>query len=124
MPNAGFLEDVVFEDPAQTSVCEASDPSEGDASTEQGNGVQNEESDVVLDAKVDQHVTTDISEQLASEIGDLNLTETAEVEDLNVEDQHSFSVEEVDALLDKCLLQALHTSVKDKDLPMPASTLW
>ncbi len=34
------------------------------------------------------------------------------------------TIEEMDALLDKCLLEALHVTVKDKDLPMPGSTLW
>ncbi|XP_021834521.1 eukaryotic translation initiation factor 2D-like [Prunus avium] len=40
------------------------------------------------------------------------------------EDQHPLSTEDVDTLLEKCLLQALHTTVKDKDLPTPGSTLW
>jgi len=34
------------------------------------------------------------------------------------------TTEEIDSLLDKCLLQALYTSIKEKDLPMPGSTLW
>lgn len=36
----------------------------------------------------------------------------------------SMRPEEMDRLLDECLLQALYTTVKDKDLPMPAGNLW
>jgi translation initiation factor 2D len=36
----------------------------------------------------------------------------------------SMRPEEMDKLLDECLLQALYTTVKDKDLPMPAGNLW
>jgi translation initiation factor 2D len=36
----------------------------------------------------------------------------------------SMQPEEMDKLLDECLLQALYTTVKDKDLPMPAGNLW
>ncbi|KAJ0085815.1 hypothetical protein Patl1_07118 [Pistacia atlantica] len=42
----------------------------------------------------------------------------------NAAELHVLSTEDVDAHLDKCLLQALHTTVKDKDLPIPGSTLW
>eukprot|EP00897_Mesotaenium_endlicherianum_P007401 jgi/Mesen1/668/ME000109S10887 len=34
------------------------------------------------------------------------------------------TAEETDALLDRCLLQALRSTLKDKDLPIPSSTLW
>ncbi|KAJ0603929.1 putative SUI1 domain, PUA domain, PUA-like superfamily, SUI1 domain superfamily, Pre-PUA protein [Helianthus annuus] len=48
------------------------------------------------------------------------------LEDVVFEDpsQVSLSVEDVDALLDKCLLQAFYTTLKDKDLPIAGSTLW
>ncbi|GBG70581.1 hypothetical protein CBR_g6708 [Chara braunii] len=36
----------------------------------------------------------------------------------------SMTVDEVDALLEKSFLQALHTSVKDRDLPIAAGNLW
>lgn len=124
VPNAGYLEDVVFADPALTSVSEASDSCETDASADQGNAIHNEESNDVADAKDEQDVITEVSEPLTAAVDDLNLADTAEVDDSNFDEQHTLSVEEVDALLDKCLLQALHTSVKDKDLPMPGSTLW
>lgn len=124
MPNAGYLEDVVFADPAQTSVSKASDSCETDAAADQGNAIHNEESNDVADARDEQDVITEVSEQLTAEVDDLNLTDTAEVEESTVDEQRILSVEEIDALLDKCLLQALHMSVKDKDLPMPGSTLW
>lgn len=124
MPNAGFLEDVVFADPAQISVSEASDSLETDASADNGNAIHNEESNDIADARDKQGMITEVSEQLTAEVDDLNLTDAAEVEESNFDEQRTLSVEEIDALLDKCLLQALHVSVKDKDLPMPGSTLW
>lgn len=124
MPNAGFLEDVVFADPAQISVSEASDSCETDASADNGNAIHNEESNDIADARDKQDMITEVSEQLTAEVDDLNLTYAAEVEESNFDEQRTLSVEEIDALLDKCLLQALHVSVKDKDLPMPGSTLW
>lgn len=69
-------------------------------------------------------MTTDITEQMATAMGDMQVVENASEAELNVDNQHSLSVEDVDALLEGCLLQALHTTVLDKDLPMPGSTLW
>lgn len=60
-------------------------------------------------------------DQVTTDLGDLKVTET----DKGVnEGQISLSVEDVDALLDKCLLQAFYTTLKDKDLPIAGSTLW
>lgn len=131
VPNAGFYEDVVFEDPALLS--QASDSGEGDVSTNQQNGIDNEEMGDVIgvrDASGDSasiprnDMSSEVIEQVTSDLGDVNIAEEVSVQEATVEDQTSLSVEDVDALLDKCLLQALHTTVKDKDLPMPGSTLW
>ncbi|THG08755.1 hypothetical protein TEA_027116 [Camellia sinensis var. sinensis] len=134
VPNAGFLEDVVFEDPSLFA-SQTSDSCETDDSIDQQNGINNEEvgeaSDVAdahsdLDPASQTHtdLQNDIAEQVAADVGDLKVTENASTDELNVEDQHTLSSEDLDALLDKCLLQALHTTVTDKDLPIPGSTLW
>lgn len=133
VPNAGFLEDVVFEDPSLSSASQASDSCEGvnEASSDPQNDISNKkegESVDVLDltseanpsstAQLD--VSNDPAEQITANVDDLEVTD----EESNVKVHHTLSTEDVDALLDKCLLQALHTTVKDKDLPMPGSTLW
>lgn len=129
MPNAGFFEDVVFPDPSSSSSM-ASSLCEGDASADRRS--DNEEA-VELDAANivcsegdpasssqldDKNV---VSEQVALELSGLVV---AENDEMHSENQHSLSTEDVDVLLDRCLLQALHTTVKDKDLPMAGSTLW
>lgn len=137
MPNAGFLEDVVFEDPSLLSSSQASDSFEGSshASIGQQSNVDIEEGNQSLDAKdvigepnlasTTQHEPkNDAAEQIIKDVGDLKLIDSVHVDEPNVEEQHLLSAEDVDACLDKCLLQALHTTVKDKDLPMPGSTLW
>lgn len=131
VPNAGFYEDVVFEDPALLTTGQVSDSGEGDAS---GDGINNEEegnihnvedASVIDSAPIPQTDTsTEVIKQVTADLGDVNIAEMVSAQDANVEDQASLSVEDVDVLLDKCLLQALHTTVKDKDLPMPGSTLW
>ncbi|KAJ6383804.1 hypothetical protein OIU78_027158 [Salix suchowensis] len=100
MPNAGFLEDVVFEDPVFLSSVQVPDSCEGsgDSSNHENDGVD------------------------SKEVGESAISDTDE--STTVEEQHTLSAEDVDAYLDKCLLQALHTTVNDKDLPMPGSTLW
>ncbi|KAI4331912.1 hypothetical protein L6164_016860 [Bauhinia variegata] len=64
----------------------------------------------------------DPADQITAGVSDLKLPDTwsADVPD----DQQGLSTAGIDSLLDKCLLQALHTTVKDKDLPLPGSTLW
>ncbi|KAL2490180.1 eukaryotic translation initiation factor SUI1 family protein [Abeliophyllum distichum] len=135
VPNAGFLEDVVFEDPALFSTSLASHSCEDDASVGQGNAINNEEMGDAPNVKnipsildristEETVVTNDVTEQIATAMGDMQVMENASKVELNVDDQQSLSVEDVDALLDKCLLQALHTTIMDKDLPMPGSTLW
>ncbi|XP_021760843.1 eukaryotic translation initiation factor 2D-like [Chenopodium quinoa] len=127
VPNAGFFEDAVFPDPSFM----ASHLCEGDGSVDKKS--DNEEAmdpDVVNnvcsehDPASSSHLDNnndDISEQVAEELGGLTTVENDAVQS---ENQQSLSTEDVDVLLDRCLLQALHTTVKDKDLPMPGSTLW
>ncbi|KAB1210987.1 Eukaryotic translation initiation factor 2D [Morella rubra] len=135
VPNAGFLEDVVFEDPALLQSGETSESYEdtANASNSQWNGSDNNR---VGEPKSDDQsernqassslTQIDVENATAAEIrvgvGDLKLKENVSSEESK--DQHALSIEDVDGLLDKCLLQALHTTVKDKDLPMPGSTLW
>ncbi|KAL8482360.1 hypothetical protein ACS0TY_028505 [Phlomoides rotata] len=135
VPNAGFFENVVFEDPALLSAGQASDSCEGDSSVGQINAVNNNHMGdasaadgalSILDSapKEEPTVTNEVTEQITTAMVDLQVLEHAPGSESNVEDQHPLSVEDVDLLLDKCLLQALHTTVKDKDLPLPGSTLW
>lgn len=137
MPNAGFLEDVVFEDPSLLSSSQAFDSVEGSshASVAQPSSIGSEEVNESVDVKdvigelnvasTTQHdLTNDTAEQIIKDVGDFKLIDNVAADEPNVEEQHILSVEDVDAYLDNCLLQALHTTVKDKDLPMPGSTLW
>ncbi|GFS38404.1 eukaryotic translation initiation factor SUI1 family protein [Actinidia rufa] len=129
VPNSGFLENVVFEDPSLSS-CQTSDSCEADRSIDQQNGISSEvvgEAGNVAYAVSDQDPSStactdsknDIAERVVADVGDLKLLENVSTDELNVEDQHTLSTEDIDAILDKCLLQALHTTVKDKDLPIP-----
>ncbi|PRQ22346.1 hypothetical protein RchiOBHm_Chr6g0249251 [Rosa chinensis] len=70
------------------------------------------------------NVRNEIAEEVTANVGDLKLTDDDSADQSTGEDQQPLSAEDVDMLLEKCLLQALHTTVKDKDLPMPGSTLW
>ncbi|KAL7182140.1 hypothetical protein ACSBR1_040953 [Camellia fascicularis] len=134
VPNAGFLEDVLFEDPSLFA-SQTSDSCETDDSIDQQNGINNEEvweasdvadahSDVDPASQTHTDLQNDIAEQVVANVGDLKVTENASTDELNVEDHHTLSSEDLDAFLDKCLLQALHTTVTDKDLPIPGNTLW
>ncbi|XP_028799185.1 eukaryotic translation initiation factor 2D-like [Neltuma alba] len=135
VPNAGFLEDVVIEDPSTSSSFQTSDSTGGGGET--SNGQQNSsesnervESLDVNDAPADSaHAlappnddANDSTNELTVGVGELKLQDVDPVDELN--GQLSLSSADIDSLLDKCLLQALHTTVKDKDLPMPGSTLW
>jgi translation initiation factor 2D len=116
VPNAGFFEDVVFGDPA------LSQPPVDDLS-EIGEETTEEKKKLLPDN--DQMVET--AEELSTDVSSvLKIAESTSEDNKNEEEEeeHIMTVEEIDALLDKCLLQALHTSVKDKDLPIPGSTLW
>ncbi|KAF1896714.1 hypothetical protein Lal_00034413 [Lupinus albus] len=134
VPNAGFYEDAVFEDPSLLSLPQNSDSTEivGETSTVQPNNTGSIEVDESLDVNElqadssraftipnDENVTANA---ITAGVADLKLPDSSPVNDPN--DQHTLSTGDIDLLLDKCLLQALHTTVKDKDLPMPGSTLW
>lgn len=129
VPNAGFLEDVVFEDPSLSTTCQQSDcnPS-GD---HEHDSADNTESEMAMDAthpdsssnmmQQQQQAESNVSQQVMTDFGDLKVSESDKATN---EDQNTLSVEDVDALLDKCLLQAFYTTLKDKDLPIAGSTLW
>ncbi|KAK6246616.1 hypothetical protein SCA6_009706 [Theobroma cacao] len=134
VPNAGFLEDAVFEDPSFLSSNQPSDSSEGaaDGSDAQQSGINNEDigesvnvNDVVSErlAASTQNYSENAAEEITPDVSDLKLSENVAATESNTE-HYSLSTEGVDSHLDRCLLQALHTTVKDKDLPMPGSTLW
>ncbi|KAF6142217.1 hypothetical protein GIB67_037135 [Kingdonia uniflora] len=124
VPNAGFLEDMVLDDPALDS---QRDPSNYLANDHQ-NGVttgQEGEFPEVANAHSEDLEKNGLPEGIISDLSGLNVEVNGSVEELNGEkEQHALSTDEVDSLLDTCLLQALHTTVKDKDLPMPGSSLW
>lgn len=120
VPNAGFWEDVVMEDPA--FIASGSGEEILDASVGQQTSTGNEEDESALETATTS--ATDAKngseeEHVVGSMNELNLTEGG-----NTEKQNTLSMEEVDALLDQCLLQALHTTLKEKDLPIPGSTLW
>lgn len=135
VPNAGFFEDVVFHDPSLLSSIQTSVLCEADPLADQQLGVTDKEAGEASDMAasnygVDPVSTTesaainDTVEQVVTNLEDLSVTEKVPIEEANAEDQHVLSTEDVDTLLDKCLLQALHTTIKDKELPIPGSTLW
>lgn len=131
VPNTGFLEDVVVQDPAFLSTSQVSDSCEGaaDSSNDQRNGeegvidIDNANSEPSSTSATQDDFDGNVVEQVGADVGDLKLTENVDAGETN-EEQHVLTTEDVDAYLDKCLLQALHMTVKDKDLPMPGSTLW
>lgn len=136
VPNAGFLEDVVFGHPSLlSSPSDGSDLTEAacETSTDQQNNTKSEEAEGSLDANelsadsshalTTQNNNENMADEATAGVGDLKLTDSGSPNDPN--DQHTLSTSDVDLLLDKCLLQALHTTLKDKDLlPIPGSTLW
>ncbi|KAK9110846.1 hypothetical protein Sjap_018906 [Stephania japonica] len=131
VPNAGFLEDVVLEDPATLSLSPGAQTSNlcinvDGASSDQQNGIGGGNGeDAGLDASVLVGAKDDVTDEMIPDMSGLKVTNDSMTEAPNGEkDHHVLSIEEVDSLLDKCLLQALHTTVKDKDLPLPGSTLW
>ncbi|GAB4861180.1 hypothetical protein Ancab_036337 [Ancistrocladus abbreviatus] len=134
VPNAGFLEDVVYADPSFLASV-SSESCEAEAAVDHHSDIDNKEGIEAIVAKNDgseleptsaAHVDDqdNVSGQITTEIDDLKVTDNVSIDEPTVEDQHPLSANDVDALLDKCLLQALHTTVKDKDLPIPGSTLW
>ncbi|XP_039133842.1 LOW QUALITY PROTEIN: eukaryotic translation initiation factor 2D [Dioscorea cayenensis subsp. rotundata] len=129
VPNGGFLDDVVIEDPALVSAMPQNDLNDTHYVTvKEDEGDLHDVSEANADVVIDTSASADmpnVSEEIATDMSGLHVTENAAGEEPGVEKETtSLSSEDVDSLLDKCLLQALHRSVKDKDLPMPGSTLW
>ncbi|KAL2996695.1 hypothetical protein AAZX31_09G001800 [Glycine max] len=135
VPNAGFFEDVVFEDPSLLQASHDSDLTEavGETSIDQHNNPKGDGPEESLDVNEFQPDSNpaltmpngnenDTAAEVTEGVADLNLRDTASAND--PDDQQTLSTADVNSLLDKCLLQALHTTVKDKDLPLPGSTLW
>lgn len=135
VPNAGFFEDVVFEDPSWLQASCDSDSTDvaGDTSGDQQSNPKSDEVVESVDVNELQHDSTsglmpsnngekDAATGVTEGVSDLKLSDTVSGNDPN--DQQTLSTADIDSLLDKCLLQALHTTVKDKDLPLPGSTLW
>ncbi|KAL0909906.1 hypothetical protein M5K25_020815 [Dendrobium thyrsiflorum] len=132
IPNGGFLEDIVIEDSALYTTSQTSD-APGD--------ILNDALDTVID-KNEQlldipvvHVEEDTDSlhgdsknddlgEMAADMTKLNVSVSVSAEEQNEVKGHVAQSNEIDALLDKCLLQALHTTVKDKDLPLSGSILW
>jgi translation initiation factor 2D len=70
-------------------------------------------------------VHNEVVEEITDGVHELELPEKETTEQQSEEKGHpNLTTEEVDSLLNKCLLQALYTSIKEKDLPFPGSTLW
>ncbi|CAL9066119.1 uncharacterized protein LOC135605448 [Musa acuminata AAA Group] len=133
IPNAGFLEDVVMEDPNLLSISQPADePLDASNDEDHVNTAERDRVDTSnihastdIDAPMNLDVTDQISEEMTTDISGLKVSDNVTAEEPSDEkEQQTLSSEEIDALLDKCLLQALHATVKDKDLPMPGSTLW
>lgn len=61
---------------------------------------------------------------MVADITRLNVSESVSAEKQSDVKDHLAQSNEIDALLDKCFLQALHMTVKDKDLPLSGSILW
>ncbi|KAF3787587.1 Eukaryotic translation initiation factor 2D [Nymphaea thermarum] len=141
VPNAGFLEDMVIEDPAlvEVSTEQASSEEVHNDSVHLHDTNANETHEKVMDAEAATpeqsagvsariEVEGDTASQMTSNFGTLRVADevsaTVAEEHTDDKDQHVLSSEEIDILLDKCLLQALHATIKDKDLPMSGSALW
>ncbi|XP_043687534.1 eukaryotic translation initiation factor 2D [Telopea speciosissima] len=137
VPNAGFLEDVVLEDPSISSVSQTSDSCENvnKTSSDQQDGIDHGKGGEVVDAaglhseqdlasSTHVYLREDVPEEITADVGSLKITENISAEENSEKDQNILSTKEIDALLDKCLLQALHTTVKGKELPIPGSMLW
>ncbi|XP_022767929.1 eukaryotic translation initiation factor 2D isoform X2 [Durio zibethinus] len=134
VPNAGFLEDVVFEDPLFLASNQPSDSFEGDThgSDAQQSHINNENigesvnvNDVIAETSAAsiQNDSVNAAKEITLDACDLKSTDNDAAAKSDIE-LYSLSIEDVDSHLDRCLLQALHTTVKDKDLPIPGSTLW
>lgn len=124
----------MFEDPTFSSSRQESTACEGQSEVSNGqvDGAEDEDMTESVD-KMNSHSiqmremdgSNERPGKLVADIDTLTVADDVSAEGSNVEDRHNFTSADVDALLDKCLLQALHTTIKDKDLlPLPGSTLW
>lgn len=132
IPNGGFLEDIVIEDPALCTTSHTSD-APGDILSDELDTVI-DKNEQLLDIPV-VHAEEDADSlhgdsknddlgEMAADMAKLNVSVSVSAEEQNEVRGHVAQSNEIDALLDKCLLQALHTTVKDKDLPLSGSILW
>ncbi|EAZ23451.1 hypothetical protein OsJ_07144 [Oryza sativa Japonica Group] len=127
VPNEGFYEDIVVEDRNYASPSQPADSSEDHVEGMHDSTIEGEEAavDVSESHTTDHDIHVEAIEDLTAGVSEVKLPEDNATEEPTEEREHqNLSTEEIDSLLDKCLLQALHTSVKDKDLPIPGSTLW
>ncbi|KAH7435891.1 hypothetical protein KP509_06G082800 [Ceratopteris richardii] len=137
VPNEGFLEDMVTKDPSYVTAEPGENLEDDESSVDEDNNANGNElvpsSDVVnskvlsctvVDSKdgEEEHDIKTESDMLAADLRGTSIDDVADAETATTEGP--MTAEEIDALLDSCLLQALHTTVKEKDLPMPGSTLW
>ncbi|KAL6634158.1 hypothetical protein ACP70R_026829 [Stipagrostis hirtigluma subsp. patula] len=123
VPNEGFFEDIVVEDPNFVSTSQSEEPAEGahDGSV----STEDPAVDISGNHAADPGVPSEAVEEISDGVDELKLAEGTTTEQPPEEKEHqNLTTEEIDCLLDKCLLQALHTSIKEKDLPLPGSTLW
>ncbi|KAI5057282.1 hypothetical protein GOP47_0027297 [Adiantum capillus-veneris] len=138
VPNEGFFGDMVTKDPAYVPrefsemLLDEDASSVDEDSNENGNSIGNklETKDSVVDSSPavvakDNVREEGVSKEIEGLAPDLEAVKMDGVADAEAESAEApMTIEEIDRLLDTCLLQALHTTVKEKDLPMPSSTLW
>ncbi|XP_042495319.1 eukaryotic translation initiation factor 2D [Macadamia integrifolia] len=136
VPNAGFLEDVVIEDPSILSVSQTSVSNEdvNKTSSDQLDGDSGEGGELVdatgshsekdLASSTHVYLSEDVPEERTADVSSLKITENTSAEENGEKGKNILSTKEIDTLLDKCLLQSLHTTVKGKELPIPGSMLW
>lgn len=124
VPNAGFMEDVVMEDPSYLALGSGEDISDPSAGPQMSTGNEEDESALETASTSATDAKNYTEEHMVGSMNELNLADDVSASEANTDKQITLSPEEVDALLDQCLLQALHTTLKEKDLPIPGSTLW
>ncbi|KAL6899763.1 hypothetical protein ACP4OV_006421 [Aristida adscensionis] len=127
VPNEGFLEDMVVEDPNFVLTSQSHDSSEEPAEGSNDGNVTIEDAavDISSSHSADPVIPSETMEEITDGVNELKLPEAKTTEQPTEEKEHqNLTTEEIDSLLDKCLLQALHTTIKEKDLPLPGSTLW
>ena len=114
VPNAGFLEDAVFEDPSFLASNQPSDSSEGatHGSDAEQSHINNENigesvdvNDVISETLADsaQNDSENAAKEITTDVSDLKSTDNVAVGKSNIEHQ-SLPIEDVDSHLDRCLL--------------------